>query len=74
MHCERADAPAAGNPLLSASLRLARLGYAVFPCRSGRKSQLLRMAFWTPPRTERPSATGGRDGQTPISAWPPAVV
>jgi hypothetical protein len=45
MHCERADAPAAGNPLLSASLRLARLGYAVFPCRSGRKSQLLRMAF-----------------------------
>jgi hypothetical protein len=37
MHYERADATAAGNPVLSEALRLARLGYAVFPCRPGRK-------------------------------------
>jgi hypothetical protein len=37
MHCERADATAAGNLVLSEALRLARLGYAVFPCRAGRK-------------------------------------
>jgi hypothetical protein len=37
MHCERADAAADGNPLLGEALRLARLGYAVFPCRPGRK-------------------------------------
>jgi hypothetical protein len=37
MHYERACATAAGNPVLSEALRLARLGYAVFPCRPGRK-------------------------------------
>jgi hypothetical protein len=37
MRCERADATADGNPLLGEALRLARLGYAVFPCRPGRK-------------------------------------
>jgi hypothetical protein len=37
MHCERADATVDGNPFLVEALRLARLGYAVFPCRAGRK-------------------------------------
>jgi hypothetical protein len=37
MHRERADATAPSNQLLSEALRLARLGYAVFPCRPGRK-------------------------------------
>jgi hypothetical protein len=37
MHCERANATAASNPLLSEALRLTRLGYAIFPCRPGRK-------------------------------------
>jgi len=37
MRCERADATAPSNPLLSEALRLTRLGYAVFPCRPGRK-------------------------------------
>jgi hypothetical protein len=36
VRCERADTTD-GNPLLGEALRLARLGYAVFPCRSGRK-------------------------------------
>jgi catechol 2,3-dioxygenase-like lactoylglutathione lyase family enzyme len=36
MHCERADTTD-GNPLLGEALRLARLGYPVFPCRPGRK-------------------------------------
>jgi hypothetical protein len=37
MHCERAAATVDGNPFLVEALRLARLGYAVFPCRAGRK-------------------------------------
>jgi hypothetical protein len=37
VRCERANATAASNPLLSESLRLTRLGYAIFPCRPGRK-------------------------------------
>jgi catechol 2,3-dioxygenase-like lactoylglutathione lyase family enzyme len=37
MHCERACANADGNPFLIEALRLAGLGYAVFPCRPGRK-------------------------------------
>jgi hypothetical protein len=63
MRCERADATVDGNPLLVEALRLARLGYAVFPCRSGRKSQPPHTACWTQLQTKRPSETGGRVGR-----------
>jgi hypothetical protein len=41
MRCERADTTD-GNPFLGEALRLARLGYPVFPCRSGRKEPATR--------------------------------